>query len=378
MDYATISAPLGEQRREVVVGRRVVVVLGVCVTLVLLVSFGLRQPAVQDGLVRAALARMLADQPEYLFEEDALRVLLCGTGSPLPHATRAKPCVAVFGAGRFWVVDAGPGSWNRLALLRVDGSRIGGVLLTHFHSDHIGDLGEFGMNTWVMGRPGPLHVLGPPGVERVVAGFDEAYALDTQYRIAHHGAELLPADAGRLLARSIPGPGSEGGSSLAIDEGGLRITAFLVDHDPVQPAYGYRFDWRGRSVVVSGDTTKHRGLVEAARAADVLVHEAQANHLVAMIGEAAEEAGRWRVAKIMADIPTYHTSPVEAAEIANEAGVAWLVLYHLTPPPPLRIFERIFARGVSEVRPEGWLLATDGLLLELPIGSSEIRTRRLE
>ncbi|HUG37147.1 MAG TPA: MBL fold metallo-hydrolase, partial [Candidatus Limnocylindrales bacterium] len=343
-----------------------------------LVSLGLRQPAVQDRLVRAALERMLADQPEHLFEEDALRVLLCGTGSPLPHATRAKPCVAVFAAGRFWVVDAGPGSWNRLALLRVDGSRIGGVLLTHFHSDHIGDLGEFGMNTWVMGRPGPLHVLGPPGVERVVAGFDEAYALDTQYRIAHHGTELLPADAGRLMARSIPGPASEGGSSLAIGEGGLRITAFLVDHDPVQPAYGYRFDWGGRSVVVSGDTTKHPGLVEAARGADVLVHEAQANHLVAMIGEAAEQAGRWRVAKIMADIPTYHTSPVEAAEIANEAGVAWLVLYHLTPPPPLRIFERIFARGVSEVRPEGWLLATDGLLLELPIGSSEVRKRRLE
>jgi ribonuclease Z len=67
--------------------------------------------------------------------------------------------------------------------------------LPHFHSDHIGDLGEFNMNTWAMGRPGPLRVYGPPGVERVVAGFAEAYALDTQYRIAHHGTEFLPKAA---------------------------------------------------------------------------------------------------------------------------------------------------------------------------------------
>src|SRR6185369_2133295 len=110
---------------------------------------------------------------------------------------------AVFAAGRFWVVDTGPGSWNRLALERVDGKRIGAILLTHFHSDHIGDLGEFNLQTWGAGRPDPLRVFGPPGVERVVTGFQEAYALDTEYRIAHHGADFLSPKINRMQAMPI-------------------------------------------------------------------------------------------------------------------------------------------------------------------------------
>jgi ribonuclease Z len=143
----------------------------------------------------------------------------------------------------------------------------------------------------------------------------------------------------------------------------------------VKPAYGYRFDYGGRSVVVSGDTKKDLGLIQAAKAADVLFHEAQANHIVEQIGEAAAKAGRPRIAKIMHDIPSYHTSPVQAAEVANEAGVKLLVLYHLTPSPPMRIVEWVFTRGVSDVRSGGWVLADDGFLVELPVDSSDVKTR---
>jgi ribonuclease Z len=347
--------------------RSVLGVIGVGLALAALVAVGLQVPAVQDALLRRVIAQRMSTPPAALAGDDALRVLLCGTSSPMPHPTRAKACVAVFAGGTFWVVDVG-----RLALWQVNGRAIGGVLLTHFHSDHITELGEFNLQTWAAGRSGPLQVFGPPGVERVVAGFTEAYALDTGYRIAHHGAALLNPDVGRMEARPIAAPAAGAGPTVVLEQDGLTITAFAVTHTPVQPAYGYRFDYRGRSVVVSGDTIKDEGLIAAARGADVLVHEAQANHLVAMLQAEAEKTGRTRIAKILHDIPSYHTSPVEAAEVANAAGVKLLVLYHLTPPPPAWLVERAFVRGVDAVRPSGWVLADDGLVVTLPIGSQAV------
>lgn len=328
-------------------------------------------PALQDAVLRRMIPRLIAQSGDSLFADDALRVAICGSDAPLPHPTRAKACVAVFAAGKFWIVDTGPQSWNRVALMRVDGKRIGAILYTHFHSDHIAELGEFNLQTWGAGRPEPLRVYGPPGVERVVAGFQEAYELDTKYRVAHHGADFLPPDVERMRAIAVDAP--PGAKPVTVlEENGLVITAFAVNHEPVTPAYGYRFDYKGRSVVVSGDTAKSPNLVAAAHGADVLVHEAQANHLIAMIGEAAAAAGRDRVAKIMHDIPSYHSTPVEAAEAANEAGVRLLVMYHLNPPPPNKLIERVFLRGVADVRPEGWILGDDGTLVTLPAASNEV------
>ena len=337
----------------------------------------LRLPAVQDRVVDRGIERMIGQlaSTDALFADDALRVLLCGTSSPLPSPDRAKACVAVFAAGRFWVVDTGPGAWNNLALWRIPGRRIGAVLLTHFHSDHMGELGEFNLMTWVDGRDAALRVFGPPGVERVVAGFEEAYALDTGYRVEHHGAELLPPRTSRMQAL----PNREGAATptLILEEAGLAITMFPVDHRPVRPAVGYRFDYAGRSVVVSGDTVASATLTEVSQGADVLVHEAQANHLVAKIGAAAAANDRPRTAKIMQDIPDYHTSPVDAAKIANEARVGLLVLNHLTPPLPTKLLEPVYVRGVANVRREGWTLGEDGLLIELPKGSDAISIRSI-
>ena len=352
-------------------------VIAVGLVLTVLGILVIRIPAVEDALIRRLIARLVAVSAEHLFAPDALRVALCGTSAPLPHPRRAKSCTAVFAAGRFWVVDTGPSSWNRIALWQVDGRRIGAVFFTHFHSDHIAELGEFNLQTWAAGRSEPLRVFGPPGVERLVAGFAEAYALDTGYRIAHHGADFLPEATARMQAVPVPIPGGSD-SAVVLEQDGLRITAFAVDHRPIVPAYGYRFDYRGRSVVVSGDTAKTPALVAAARNADVLVHEAQANHLIAAVGDAAAAAGRDRVAKIMHDIPSYHTTPVEAAELANAANVRLLVLSHLNPPPPNRLAERPFLRGVARTRPEGWILGDDGTLIELPADSDVVTVSRLD
>ena len=97
-----------------------------------------------------------------------------------------------------------------------------------------------------------------------------------------------------------------------------------------------------------------------------------------MLGEVAGTSGRSRIAKVMGDIPSYHTTPVQAAEVANEAGVKLLVLYHLVPALPSRMMEPSFVRGVSEVRPNGWRLAQDGLLVELPVASDAVEVRVLD
>src|SRR5262249_35277501 len=136
-----------------------------------------------------------------MFDDKALRVVLCGTSSPAPDAARAKACTLVIAGGRAFVVDTGPESWKTLALAAFPAARIVAVLLTHFHSDHIGELGEFRVQTWFGGRKQMLPVYGGPGVERIVAGFNEAYALDDVYRAAHHGPEVTPIAAAPLVAQ---------------------------------------------------------------------------------------------------------------------------------------------------------------------------------
>lgn len=327
----------------------------------------------QDALLQRAAER--AAPRTDLFADDALRVLICGSSSPFPHPTRARPCTAVFAAGKLWVVDVGTGSWNQMGGWRVP-AKLGAVLLTHFHSDHIAELGEWNLQSWVNGREAPLPVIGPQGVERVVAGFNEAYALDVGYRTTHHGADLLPPAVGGMAPAPIAF--AEGETSAVVhDADGLRITAFLVDHTPVSPAVGYRFDYQGRSAVVSGDTVKSANLIRVAAGADVLVHEAQANHLVGVLQQTAAET-RPRMSRILGDIPSYHTSPIEAAEAANEAGVKLLVLSHLTPPPPNALVKRMFLRGVDAVRDSGWVMADDGMLITLPAGTDEIAQGEIE
>jgi ribonuclease Z len=135
-------------------------------------------PAVQDALLERTVRNTLLQDRGALLKDDALRAVVCGSASPMPDPNRAKACIAVFAAGKMYVVDTGPQSAGKLALWRLPVWHIGGVLYTHFHSDHIGDLGELNMNSWIQGRDRPLDVYGPPGIERVVAGFAEAYALD--------------------------------------------------------------------------------------------------------------------------------------------------------------------------------------------------------
>ena len=336
----------------------------------------LANPAIEQQIFDRHASRRAGTTNLAPLQDDALRVAVCGSSAPLPSADRAKACVAIFAGGRFYIVDAGPESVENLVTWGIPLQSIGAVLLTHFHSDHIGDLGELNLQTWAAGRPAPLMVYGGPGVESVVEGFNGAYRLDQGYRTAHHTAQVMAPESWPMRAWPIalagpPAPQKDR-TAVVLDDGGLKITAIEVDHAPIEPAYAYRFDYRGRSALITGDLKYHPPLVAAARGVDVMVSEAISYPMSRALGNGARDGGRDRAARIMHDIEDYHITPEQSAQIANQAGVKLLVFYHLLPAPDGWLPRRLFSQGIDAVRPGGWAIADDGSLYTLPIGSSVI------
>src|SRR5262245_44747695 len=167
----------------------------------------LNVPSVQDALFdRMARAALLRDRTA-LLKDDALRAFVCGSSSPMPDPRRAQACIAVVAGGKIYIVDTGSRSYGNLEVWGVPIKKLGAVFIQPLHSDQLGALGEYNMNSWALGRKAPLDVYGPPGVERVVAGFSEAYALDQTYRTAHHGAELMSPDIWKMVAHPVAMPG---------------------------------------------------------------------------------------------------------------------------------------------------------------------------
>jgi ribonuclease Z len=358
-------------------GKRWLVTGGLVASGILLAGVGiLAVPSVDDAIFTHFVKQQLREGNDALLKGDGLRVLLCGTSAPFADPHRAQSCTAIIAGGHYYLVDTGPGSGRNLELWQLRGRELSAVFLTHFHSDHIGDLGEVNTNAWLAGHPGSLQVFGGPGVERVVDGFNEAYSLDQGYRTANSGAQLLPPSADEMQAHVIemqgaPTPAKDR-RSLPMYFGDLTVTAIEVNHDPAEPAYGYRFDYHGRSVVVSGDTNFHPPLAVAAQGADVLVHEAQSQHLVQLIQKAAANVGNARIAQTMNDIQHYHTDPLDASRIANQAGVKLLVFTHLDPPPSNALLYWMFYRGLNKHCYGNWMSGRDGTLIDLPIGSTKV------
>jgi ribonuclease Z len=306
---------------------------------------------------------------------DGLHVALCGTGSPMADPTRAGPCTAVIAGQRLFIVDIGSGAARKLGPMGLNIGTVDGLFLTHFHSDHIDGLGELMTLRWATGnRARPLPVYGPTGVDRVTAGFNAAYALDQTYRIAHHGAAVVPPAGRGVVPRSF----AADGPVVVFDAGGVRVTAFPVTHAPVTPAVGYRFDYKERSVVVSGDTAPDRRIAVAAKGADLLVHEALNADMVRLLGRRLAAAGRSKPAKVMSDILSYHASPEDAATTAAQAGAGMLVLTHIVPPLPTRLLDSYFLGDAADRFGGPIVVGRDGMLFSLPSGSREIGRRDLE
>ena len=334
----------------------------------ILVSVLTRVPAVQDRLMFSLILSLGGSTAD--LKDDSLSAVVCGSRSPIPSPGRAQTCILVNAGGNYYVVDIGDGSAANLNNWRIDPNKIRATLLTHLHSDHISDLADLHMMTWVnSAHKKPLDVFGPEGVQLVTQGFEDAYQLDYQYRHDHHGDEVAPIDIVGFNPHPI-----DLSNPVIINENGLKVTAFRVPHDPVEPALGYRFDYKGRSIVISGDTSYSENLIKNAKDADVLFHEAQANHQLDIMKDAlADNKG---LVKVLDDIVTYHSTPIEAAQAANLANVDHLMFYHLTPAPRNKMMERMFFRGVNEVRKD-WSATEDGTMVVLPLDSNEIKITKV-
>jgi len=195
-----------------------------------------------------------------------MRVILLGTmGGPTFHASRLGISTLVLAGSERLLFDAGRGTTTGMVRANIRPADVTKVFLTHLHSDHIISLPELLISPWaVQGRTVPLSVWGPSGTHAMMEKFQEALAFDIHVR--RDVDEKYPADGVRVIATDI----TEG---VVYKSGGVTVTAFLVDHGPVQPAYGYRVDFQGHSVVLSGDTRPSDNLVKFAAGADVLIHE---------------------------------------------------------------------------------------------------------
>lgn len=313
---------------------------------------------------RAAREGVRATLPQDL--PDGLHAVFCGTGSPLPDRQRAGPCFAVIAGERVFLFDAGEGAAETLALMGISLGDVEAVYLTHLHSDHFDGLAAVSLQHWAMATATePLTVVGPVGVSRVAAGLNEAYAIDAGYRRQHHGPAIMPPTGGGLFAEDFAVPTEDGQTIVLRDDDELRILAFRVDHAPTD-AVGYRIEYAGRSIVVSGDTSYSRSLTLAARGADLLVHEAISPALDRIMHDATQDAGRENLSQIFTDILDYHTTPEDAGRVAAEAQVGALAITHFLPQTPIPGLASTFVRDARRTYDGPIYAMRDGDVVSLP------------
>lgn len=246
------------------------------------------------------------------------RLILLGTGGgPTPKANRAAPSQVIVVNGAAYVIDCGNGVARQLVLAGVPLSFLTAIFITHQHSDHNADYGNLLWLAWAATLSSKVDAYGPPPLAKMTRLFLEMNDYDIKTRMADEGRPPL---ANLIAAHEIGGPGA------VMRDANVKVTAALVDHGAVKPAYAYRFDCPDRSIVISGDTRPSDNLVRLAKGADVLVHEVM--YLPALEHLTATEPN----AKTLRDhLLASHTTTEQVGRIATEAGVKTLVLSHFVP-----------------------------------------------
>ena len=278
---------------------------------------GLRRRAFLAGVTGAATAALAP--LAVAGQRHGTRLILLGTGGgPRPRTANSASAQVILIDGAAYVVDCGDGVARQLAFAGVPLPTLRHIFLTHQHSDHTADYGNLMWLAWTAGLRTRVDTWGPPPLEKMTRLFFEMNAADIDTRIADEGRIPL---APLVHVHELTAPG------LVFQDEHVKVTAALVRHPPVVPAFGYRFDAADRSIVISGDTAPSEELIALARGADVLVHDAMfpagVDRLIANVPNAAT---------LKRSILSHHTSAEDAGRVAQAAGVKTLVLSHLVPP----------------------------------------------
>lgn len=263
------------------------------------------QPVSEDYLHRPS-THPASEAPE----EGQMRVTLLGTGSPVPSDTRYGMSTLVQAGGHNLVFDAGRGAAVRLTQAGVPIGQIDGVFITHYHSDHVNGLSDLWMTGYVPafgGREGTFNVYGPTGAEALVAGLRQAHNDDIAVRVADGELER---DTTEIAAHEFAGDG------VVFDQDGVTVTVFEVQHDPnnaIEPAMGYRVDYAGRSVLISGDTVPNQNVIDYGTGVDLLIHE----------------VAEFEDTSALPQVYAHHTNPRQAGDIFTETAPRMAVYSHI-------------------------------------------------
>ena len=341
-----------------------ILILISCVASIFIIGLvSLNSHSVQDRILNIGLENILSNAKPFLDEEDTLKVVVCGSRSPLPSPGRAESCVLVEAGDDIYIFDLGNGSVNNLTQYQVPWPNVKAVLITHMHSDHMADLPDAHLQSWIQGRTSPLKVYGPEGINLVTKGFELAYSADYQYRNEHHGDDMLPMSIAGFNAIQIIN-----NQFIPNDTPGLEILPFVVDHYPVNSAFRFKISYKDRTVVISGDTIHDGSVQKYSQDVDLLVHSAISIDIVERMRGIAPIP---QMDKILFDIQDYHTSIKEAGEIARDANVEHLLIYHSIPTPRNALMERVFFRPIEGVF-ENYSLSDDGTRVIMPVGNDDI------
>jgi ribonuclease Z len=250
-----------------------------------------------------------------IIQGQEIKVTLLGTGCPPPVIHRFGPSILVEAGTQKFLFDAGRGALQRLVQLGIQWQSIDGVFFTHLHSDHIVGFPDLWLTGWIVPpeRNRPLSVWGPRGTKEMMEYLKLAYNFDIRIRLDDDRTSL---DGVTLLVEDI----CEG---VVFERDRLIITAFEVDHRPIEPAFGFRIDYGGRAVVISGDTRASDNLIRYAVGVDLLIHEVVAPEIVQLHGMRPERAKR---------IISHHTTAEQAGMVFSKTKPRLAVYSHIVPP----------------------------------------------